>query len=661
MPKIQKVTDPSKIVTDPQVLKMLANQGIDPNYVEFYQDYAPRFIDGVRVKGRSPYAKFYLDLKSGKRFMVVSNLPKVKPNGQKIEVGWLRNGNRFESKANLFSAVVEGKQITVTCLSDQPDSRKEGDQAIWQPQLFLDGVEQTCGKVILLETDPINENYHQNVLEYNYGFCKRRIRVIEGRFRDRVILTENPHGGEVRVYNNKTGNMRLRFGSRDGAGRPIGRVEGDVEIITKEELDNAVYPITIGASPETYYPDTNAAGVDGWTRRLIAGGATWENILLGDGNGADDAVAESGFLRVEAHTVQDVYNSNLRPIFVIDCSDFPPGETVTGVDFEWYGTIKNNDLGDLDACIYSAAPANPDALVAGDYNELGSTPYSNTISYAGYNASGYTTFAFIAAGIAAVQAACDGNTVVEFGTRSPTRDVTGTLPPWTNNETSYLWGYYTEQGAGFKPRIIIAFEIPAPPDAPTGLTATDNLTDRSTLTWNKPIGQPITGNKIYEGENLIDTIGDVEIYHDMDAPAPTITPGNAVATDGSILAHVALNLDGESTANGASRTYKVVAYNDEGDSDPSNTDTGHTVPGSLDYQWQRSDADADADYNTNIGTTEAYNDTGAPENGDGRYYRCVLDATGAAQQISTVDRGYRKLSAPISANMAARMIEGKMI
>ncbi|MBA7581274.1 hypothetical protein ES708_23176 [subsurface metagenome] len=39
--------------------------------------------------------------------------------------------------------------------------------------------------------------------------------------------------------------------------------------------------------------------------------------------------------------------------------------------------------------------------------------------------------------------------------------------------------------------------------------------------------------------------------------------------------------------------------------------------------------------------TASYDDTGAPADGSGRYYRCVLNAAGAAQQISATDRGYR--------------------
>lgn len=50
-----KVTDPQKVVTDELVLRELQRQGIDKNFVEFVQDYAPR----SRGKEYSPTAKFY--------------------------------------------------------------------------------------------------------------------------------------------------------------------------------------------------------------------------------------------------------------------------------------------------------------------------------------------------------------------------------------------------------------------------------------------------------------------------------------------------------------------------------------------------------------------------------------------------------------------------
>lgn len=131
-------------------------------------------------------------------------------------------------------------------------------------------------------------------------------------------------------------------------------------------------------------------------------------------------------------------------------------------------------------------------------------------------------------------------------------------------------------------------------------------------------------------------------YDDSAAAAGVITPGTATATDGTEEAYVTLSLAGESVANGATRTYKVVAYNAGGNSADSGTNTGYRGVGALTLQWQRSSGDSDADYsNIAAATTDPYNDTGAPENGDGRYFKCVEDATGTSQATSTADRGYR--------------------
>jgi hypothetical protein len=215
--------------------------------------------------------------------------------------------------------------------------------------------------------------------------------------------------------------------------------------------------------------------------------------------------------------------------------------------------------------------------------------------------------------------------------------------------------------------VVTALTCPA---APTNVAATDGVhTDKVVITWTKSMGA--TGYKVYEGSNLLDTLGDVDTYDDTAAPAPTITPGSTVASDGSSTAQVELSLDGTGTNNGASRTYKVKALNGSGDSPDSSTDTGYRGVGALSYQWQRSSGDADADYsNIDGATSSTYNDVDAPAPtitpgtaaatdgtspdhvglsiggqsanvGDGRYYQCILNADGAVQQISSSNRGYR--------------------
>jgi hypothetical protein len=189
--------------------------------------------------------------------------------------------------------------------------------------------------------------------------------------------------------------------------------------------------------------------------------------------------------------------------------------------------------------------------------------------------------------------------------------------------------------------IVIVRYTPSAPEAPTNVAATDGTaTNKVTITWTKSTGA--TGYKIYEGANLLDTLGDVATYDDSAAPAPTITPGTTTASDGVYSAHVTLSLAGTSANNGTSRTYKLKAIGAGGDSADSSTDTGYRGVGALTYQWQMSAADSDASYsNLNGATASTYNATEAPIDGSGRYFKCVLDATGATQQASTVDRGYR--------------------
>lgn len=178
------------------------------------------------------------------------------------------------------------------------------------------------------------------------------------------------------------------------------------------------------------------------------------------------------------------------------------------------------------------------------------------------------------------------------------------------------------------------------PDQVTNVQATDgNYTDKVRVTWNVASG----ADKYYvwNGSSWVD-VGLVTTYDHTGAPAPTITAGTASASDGTSADHVTLSIAGESANNGSAVSYKVKAYNTAGYGAESSSNSGYRGVGSLTYQWERSSGDADADYSEIDGaTTDPYNDTGAPVDGSGRYYKCVENATGAAQQTTNADRGYR--------------------
>ena len=179
----------------------------------------------------------------------------------------------------------------------------------------------------------------------------------------------------------------------------------------------------------------------------------------------------------------------------------------------------------------------------------------------------------------------------------------------------------------------------------TNVLATDGTyTDKVTVTWD--VADGATKYYVWNGSSWVD-VGNVLTWNDTNAPAPTITAGVGDASDGTSSDYVTCSVSGESANNGSSISYKVKAWNAVGYGTESSTNSGYRGVGALTYQWQRSTGDSDGGYsNINLATTDPYNDTDAPADGSGRYYKCVEDATGATQQISTVDRGYRTGVAP---------------
>ncbi len=454
---IEKVTDPSKIVTDTLVLQQLAEQGIDPEFVEFWHDYGPR----SRGKEYSPYAKFYRDLKLGKHIMVVSGLPMVKALGKKIDVGWLYAKGRYYSKANLFSAIVEGNQIQVTCLSDQPSGTKKGDSVAWSPQLFLDGKEVVGSTPYLLPVDPINPNYLENTIEWDYGICRRRLRTIEGALLGTWVFAKKP-SGDIRVRYNQSGDFTLNLGQF--------AISGDEESITLKQFDELElldgYPVAIGDSG-TFYPDTDGAGIDGFVRRVnTVTPESWAAIRANAGTHPSSGVGNMYVARFwSQQNDADGWYDLARGITVFPSINFLPRAFVTATTLTLYGHSKTDELSATpNTNVYSANPASEDEIVAADYGTLGVDAYCDTpIEYADWEVGdpgNPNVFAFNASpGLVAVQAAVDGDGFLRLGMRCANYDVSGVEPARGVGLGSNLLAHWSGDGVGYKPKLVVTYII----------------------------------------------------------------------------------------------------------------------------------------------------------------------------------------------------------
>jgi len=212
MAKIEKVTDPKIMVTDSVLLKELAKQKVDANYVELLQDYAlPETKDGKPVKGKSPYAKFYRDRRSRKRFAVISALPMVNARNENCVATWRPYGSKYVVGPNQFELEVEGREGLLRCINDQPGGMKAGSETTWAPGLYLDRVEMLPeNDKAEIAQDDMNPNYSNNVLEWDYGICVRKLRVIEGWFMDYFVFSSDPCG-TVTVKVESAGDLDMSY------------------------------------------------------------------------------------------------------------------------------------------------------------------------------------------------------------------------------------------------------------------------------------------------------------------------------------------------------------------------------------------------------------------------------------------------------------------
>jgi len=449
---ISKIKDPARITTDPALLSHLAKIRIDKDFVQFEKDYGTLVYRDKRGRNRrNYYSKRYRDLKTGKQFHVIKSLPMCRQDGTRLTPGWERGKKRYYARTNLFEGEVsDSGRIAVSPTNDQPSGMLTSDTLIWQPQLYLGGMEvEPVGGLVLLETDPVNSNYQNNTLEWDYGICKRRIRTIEGRLFERWIFFSNP-GSDVRIVHNHEGKQPPRLGEH--------QVSKDEELVPLNFFQQAEYPVEIAAT-YTLYPDADPESTccDGFCVRGNVSSEDWATIKAGDGTNAKD---DEIYLSVQMQTDPDPYWNNLgRSITVFDASAASGSISTTTLSF--YGYSKKDDCNIAPAInVYSANPASNTAVVAADFTTFGTTKFcDDNITYAEFStAAGYNNeFSFNSTGINFVQNAIDDDGIVKLGVRDAIYDAGTSTPthPGSNDLWTHIRPYSADQGSGYEPKLVI--------------------------------------------------------------------------------------------------------------------------------------------------------------------------------------------------------------
>ncbi|GAI00708.1 unnamed protein product, partial [marine sediment metagenome] len=176
------------------------------------------------------------------------------------------------------------------------------------------------------------------------------------------------------------------------------------------------------------------------------------------GNTSADAAAWGYPVFILSSATPDKWYALYRGIYLFDTSGLPDDAPITAATL----SIRGRSLLDqfvppinADINVYASAPASDTALVNGDYDSLGAVAFSTAIPYGSISIVGYNDFILNASGIAAI----DKTGVSKFGARNANYDVSGNPPAWQGSKQIQIAAYFTEQGAGFKPMLVVTYTV----------------------------------------------------------------------------------------------------------------------------------------------------------------------------------------------------------
>ncbi len=214
----------------------------------------------------------------------------------------------------------------------------------------------------------------------------------------------------------------------------------------------------------TFYPDADPEGttVDGVVDHYSSGvGIAWSNLITA--GGTPNYMNSNGTFASIGWRAYQPYNPDWfglsRMIMLFDTSFLGSSANITEAVLYLYGGSKTNYAGgNPDICIVSSAPESSTNLVAGDYDSLGSTVFSNVISYSSFSTAGYNSFTLNLDGIANINTTGISN----FGAREYSHDLGGVSP--TNGVVigenySRLYVYTAEKGINYAPKLVVTYTL----------------------------------------------------------------------------------------------------------------------------------------------------------------------------------------------------------
>ena len=375
----------------------------------------------------------------------------------KYDLQWHFADGEYVAGANVFEATVSDKRVTI-----EYDSKK----STWKPDFKVGTGQKVSGSVTLLLFDPINSNYQQNTLVWDYGNgIKRYLRIIEGMLIEYYII-DSPLVGDIVIDNKVSKDADFTYHRPSSVWDAEGTLINITEtvnhkvLIRQSDLVDAVYPITI--DPETTFTTSSSDGYIkgyGWQVKAVAWIAARDSVN-GDSMSGSSTNLYSGVQSYNGDAGDYAFRI-YRTYVYFDTSGLPDGATVTAAVMKLYGTLVETEISAWEMQVQSGMDTYPrDPLLTGDFDITNYAGDGGSIVSGSMTAGSYASLTLNAVGRGWV----NDTGMTKFMMASAENDIADTAPTtpvfvYRDNK----WTFYSyEKGIGFRPELVVTYSATAP-------------------------------------------------------------------------------------------------------------------------------------------------------------------------------------------------------
>ena len=215
------------------------------------------------------------------------------------------------------------------------------------------------------------------------------------------------------------------------------------------------------------YPDAHVESnsVDGAVNAFTGADTDWTDLVTSAGDAPifSDSAEKFNIAGWDERSTSNKWRTIERAIVVFNNPSIDAGDTITAATISGYGNMAATAAGDPTVNIYSSAPASNTAVVAGDYDSLGSTAFADTgIVGSTLSTSGFNDWVLNSAGLANI----NKDAISKFGFRDATYDVANSAPTHVGGQPDTnirIWSADEDQSGDRRPKLVITHALPFTP------------------------------------------------------------------------------------------------------------------------------------------------------------------------------------------------------